>query len=586
MINFDSLSLKALTKEIAPILTEGRVQKVQQPSRNELLLSIRSGGKNHKLYVSIDPKYPHLCFLSDQGEEYRHIEIPQKPPMFCMLLRKHMEGAKIRKVVQPEYERILEIHFDSYNEIGERASFVLSCELMGKHSNIIMYNYENNIIYGCAHNVSPEKSREREISGGMPYVYPPKQNKIDLLKLSESEFYNLASTIPSTMDIWLNEKFYNISLALAGELCKFLDIDIEKNRIISIKKEKILALYQLAAKTLRLENLNPSISEDKKKFSLIGIEPDVKWQNHEFRLRNNNFVYEIIDQYFGFQVHKDKFERLKNSLLSSVKKELKKQKTRYLHHLNTADKEDKAEKYRQYADILMAKLNKIPLGSDFIELEDFFDNNNLIKINLDPLLSPSSNAQKYYKLYNKARNAAKFSEKILNQIKEDLDYLESIEISLKQAESMANLEEIQEELANQSIIKTPKISTKKQKEKMLNIDYYASSDGYKIYIGKNNKQNDYIISKLASLNDLWLHAHNMPGSHVLIKVPPENLEIPENTLFEAAKLAAYFSQGRESSQVPVIYTRRRHIKKPPAAKPGFVTYSNEKTIFVNPDKLK
>ena len=577
MINFDSLSLKALIREIEPILTEGRVQKVQQPSRTELLLSIRSGGKNHKLFLCVDPKYPHVCFLSEQGEEYRHIQIPKKPPMFCMLLRKHMEGAKIKAVRQPANERILEIHFDSYNEIGDRASFVLACELMGKYSNIILYNYENCLIYGSAHSVSSEKSREREISGGMPYVYPPKQNKKDLLELSEQDFYNLASSIPSTMDVWLNQTFYNISMALAQELCSFLQINIEKDKVISTKKEKIYDLYTLTAKTLKVKNIKPSISKDKKKFSPIGIDPKIEWEEI-------TSVNEMIDLYFGYQYYKDKFKRLRSSLLSSLKKELKKQKNKYSHHIHTQDKEDKAEKYRQYADILMANLNNIQPSVQFVELENFYNENHPVKISLDTSLSPSENAQKYYKLYNKAKNAAKFSESVMDEIKGNISYLESIEVSLNQAETMASLEEIQEELTVQEMIKS-KTLEKPKKDKALNIDEYNSSDNYKIFIGKNNKQNDYIISKLSSSNDIWLHAQNIPGSHVLIKVPPEIEEVPEKTIEEAAELAAYFSQGRESSQVPIIYTRRKFIKKPPAAKPGFVIFTHEKTVFVTPNSL-
>ena len=177
MINFDSLSLKALISEIEPILTEGRVQKVQQPSKHELLLTVRALRQTHKLYICVDPKYPHVALLSTEGEKLRDIGIPQKPPMFCMLLRKHMEGAKINAVEQPNFERILEIKFDSYNELGERTPMILSCEFMGKHGNIILYSYETNVIQGCAHSVSHEKSRERELAGGLPYIYPPKQNK-------------------------------------------------------------------------------------------------------------------------------------------------------------------------------------------------------------------------------------------------------------------------------------------------------------------------------------------------------------------------------------------------------------------------
>lgn len=580
MINFDSLTLKAFLNEIKPILVLGRVQKIQQPSKYEILLSIRSGGNNYKLYICVNPKYPHVSLVTEAGSEYREIEIPQKPLMFCMLLRKYMEGTKIREIYQPDYERILEIHFDGYNELGAKEPLILACEFMGKHSNVILYSYKNNVILGSAHVVGAEKSREREVACGMPYMYPPKQKKIDLLKINKEEFFKLVAAIPKSVNIWLNENFHNISLALANEFCKITEINTEKDKIIAINKEKIDNLYQLAIKTLKLENLNPSISVDNKLFSLIGLDPDIKWGK-------KISVNEMIDLYFSHKIYLGKFSELELELLKTVKKELKKQKTKYSRHLEYYEFRDKAEKYRQYADILMANINKTKTGMASIELENFFEENRLIIIPLDPAISPNANIQKYYKLYNKAKNAAKMSENLMIEIQNDINYIESIKISINQAESLSGLKEIKEELISQNILKYRQQqvkSSEKSSKEFSSLTQFTSSDNYKIYLGKNNKQNDYLISKIASPNDIWLHVQNMPGSHVLIKIPPENSEIPEATLHEAANIAAYYSSGRDSSNIPVIYTRRKFLKKPPASKPGYVTYSHEKTLFVNPDK--
>jgi predicted ribosome quality control (RQC) complex YloA/Tae2 family protein len=565
MINFDSLTLKALINEIKPILESGRVQKIQQPSRHEILLGVRAGGKNHKLYICINPKYPHICLLTEEGEKYRDIEIPVKPPMFCMLLRKHMEGAKIKLIRQPEHERIFEIYFDSYNELGERIPLVLACELMGKHSNIVLYNYDNNVILGCAHNVGPEKSRERELSGGLPYIYPQKPQKIDLSKVSESDFCKKAKNVSMPIDSWLNESFFDISLALANELC-------------SVVGESITALYKLTFKTLKLENLNPSISNDKKLFSLVGLLKDVSWQ----RLDSVNAM---VDLYFGYQIYLDRFSRLKKSLLAAAIKELKKEKSRYTEYEKTLEKEDKAEKYRQIADIIMANIHKIPEKAEEVQLENFFEEGNIISIQLDKNLSPSANAQRYYKLYNKAKNAARISKDLINKSKDEIYYLETVIESINQSETVQELKLIQEELAGQNISKEkPDKYQKKAKKEEIQLTQFTSREGFKIYLGKNNRQNDYLISKIASSNDIWLHTQNIPGSHVLIKVPPDMDEVPETTMNEALNLAAYYSQGRESSNVPVIYTRRKFLKKPPGAKPGYVTYSHEKTAFVTPDE--
>jgi len=578
MINFDSLTLKALIAELKPILETGRVQRIQQPSRDEILLGIRAGGKNHKLYVCINPKYAHLSLLTEEGEEYRDIEIPAKPPMFCMLLRKHMEGAKINTINQPDYERIFEIYFDSYNELGERVPLVLACELMGKHSNIVLYNYDTNVILGSAHNVGPEKSREREISGGLPYIYPPKSAKLDLLKLSKSEFYEMAKNIPLPMNQWLNEKFFNISLALANELCNFTGISVEKNKITSIPKENILDLYRIAFDTLSLNKLNPSISSDKKLYSLIGKDKNVGWERIET-------VNSMVDLYFDYHIFLDKFSRLENLLLLAVKKNFKKEKNRYIECERTFVAEEKSEKYRQTADIITANIYKIAQGTEQVELENFFEDNKLIFVKLDPSLSPSANAQKYYKLYNKAKVAGKVCRDFIKKAQEEIDYLESVKESVNQSETIYELKQIQEELISQGILKEKAEKNKKRiKKEEMQLTRFESSDGFKIFLGKNNRQNDYLISKIASSNDIWLHTQNMPGSHVLIKVTPDIPEVPETTMNEAINLAAYYSKGKDSSNVPVIYTKRKFIKKPPGAKPGYVTYSNEKTAIVNPDE--
>lgn len=580
MINFDSLTLKALILELEPILLSGRVQKVHQPSKNELLLNIRSLGKNFKLYICIDPKYPHIAIMSEQGEKYRDIEIPQKPPMFCMLLRKHMEGTKILDLRQPDYERIFEIYFESYNELGAKIPMVLACELMGKYSNFVLYNYETNVILGCGHPVGPEKSREREIAGGLPYIYPPKPKKNDLLNISEDQFLLAASNIKNPINAWLNQNFYHISFALANEVCAYCEISLEKNDIAITSQDKIKKLYKIFIEILNLNNLNPSISRDKKLFSLIGLDSEI------YRNKASS-VNSMVDLYYGYQVFKDKFSRLKTSLSSLISKELKKQLSKIEQHSKKVLDESKAEKYRETADILIANTGKVKLGMDSIELENFYNNNKLEKIQLDPTKNVSANAQKFYKLYNKGKMAAKVSIDIMKEAQSEVEYIESIIMSLNQAESLDELRQIKEELAAQKIIKIAQPKTKgkeKQKKEHLFIKEFESSDGFKIYLGKNNKQNEHIISKIAHSNDIWLHTHNIPGSHVLVKIPGEIREISDNALFEAANIAAYYSQAKDSVKIPVIYTKRKYLKKPPGSKPGYITYSNEKTVFITPDE--
>lgn len=523
MLNFDSLSLKALVAEYQTLFFGGRIGKVQQPSKHELLLTIRSQQANHKLYITVDPKYPHLAAISEEGERLRCIEIPKAPPMFCMLLRKYMEGSKIKEIRQPDFDRIFEIYFESYSEVGEKVPMVLSCEFMGKYSNIVLYNFETNVILGCAHSVSSEKSRERELAGGLPYVYPPKQNKLDINKVPEDEFYGIIKVAPL-------ENFGYMNRALANEL------------LASVPKED---LYKIAKKTVNLENLNPCVSEDMQFYSLVGLDKTVDWQGVDS-------VNAMLDLYFGHHVFQDKFARLKNTVLKIVRKELKQVRKHHADQEKIAHSEEKQGKYRQQADEIMVGLYS---GEAKEGIEE---------------------AQKYYKLYKKAKTAAKHSEELLQKTREELEYLESIEESINQAETLQDLEEIRQELQ-------PGRSQKQAKEKSEPAKF-LSTDGFTIYAGKNNNQNDYLLKK-AHPEDIWLHVQNIPGSHVIIEVPKDGT-IPETTLHDAVYIAAYYSKGRESSNVAVVYTKRKFVKKPAGSKPGFVVYNNEKTLWVNPDQEK
>lgn len=576
MINFDSLTLKAQLEEIAPILEEARIQKVQQPTRKELILALRSQGKSYKFYITINPTYPHAALLSEEGMSLRHIKIPQMPPMFCMLLRKHMEGAKILEVRQPEHERIIEFYFDSYNELGEKISMVLAIELMGKHSNIILYNYDTNVILGCAHNISSEKSRERELAGTLPYIYPPKQDKRNLLDIIKEQFISIAQIIDLPFNIWLNKNLADVSLALANEICEHYDIETKKDNITSIPQEKISKIYDLLIDVLSLDTIKPSISKDGKIFSLISLGKNEKVYYES--------VNEVVDIYFGKHVYNHKLEKLRTSLLAIVKKEIKKISEKEKKLLKDSDSVDKAEKYRITADIIMANLYQIKPGDKKLLTINPY-NNEEIEISIDETISPNDNAQKYYKLYNKAKNAYAFSQKMLNDVKQDLAYYETIIYSLNNVKTIQELEQIKEELIKSGLTKlnkgekSQKVQSKKQKQEKIDLEQ-VDIDGFKVYIGKNNKQNDYIISKLSAHNDIWLHAQEIPGSHILIKLPPEDIQVSDDTIYKAAELAAKYSQAKGSSKIPVIYTRRKFIKKPPAAKPGYVIYKNEKTIIV------
>lgn len=531
MITFDVLTLKAFKEEQEEFLTGARFSKIQQPTRREFIFSLRNLGETRQLYVNINPQFYHLCFMDKANSKKRVLEIPQKPPMFCMLLRKYLESSKIAKVNQPKNERILEFYIETYNEIGEKIYLCLAFEFMGKHSNVILYNYDTNMIVGCAHNVGAEKSREREIFGGLPYVYPPKQNKMDIQDYSgEIEFENLANN------------FHMFSNSFAKSCVGKSLPDLK--RFIS------------------LENISPVISEDYSEYSLFS------------ELLNGNrcaSVNEMIDNYYAHYIALDKFRALqqqyKTIISTKHKKLVKSLKQMEYKLLSDSD----SDKYRLWGDLIMANMYALKDYSSEIEVFDY-ENEKQIKIELDETKTLKDNANHFYKLYNKAKTARLKLSELVEESNVNRLYYEQILYSINSAQNIDDLFELTSEVE----VLNEKIS-KKSDSKISEIMQIDLGSGNRIYIGKNNKQNDYIISKIASDEDLWFHVHNCAGSHVLLK----SNEINDDLILKCARLAKEYSSVKNSSKIGVIYTKRKYIRKPPAAVLGYVTYKNEKEIVLD-----
>lgn len=530
MITFDSLTLKAFIEEQKNFFIGARINKIQQPTRRELIFTLRNTGETRQFYVNITPQNHHLCFSTKENLEKRVIEIPQKPPMFCMLLRKYLGNARIAKINQPNYERILELYIETYSELGDKIFLCLAIELMGKHSNVILYNYDTNMILGCAHNVGTDKSREREIYGGLPYIYPPKQNKMDILNYNGEINYN---------DLYKN--FYWFSKKFAQQC-----YDKPLNKL---------------KKYVELNNVSPCISTDFNEYSLYSelIPENILCTT----------VNSMIDDYYSYHIGQEKFKLLKSHYQSLVNLRLKKvtKSLKQMEHQKLKNIE--ADKYRLWGDLIMANLYNLKDYSPSISVYDY-ENNKQIMIELDELKTLKENANKFYKLYNKSKtSSAKLAELMEESLQKKL-YIERVLYSVDIAEDINDLYDICEEV-------TEKTQPKNSNKSALNPIKLELENETRIYIGKNNKQNDYIISKLADEDDLWFHTKDCAGSHVLLK----SQNITDELILKCAKLAKEYSSAKDSSKIGVIYTRRKYIRKPPKSNLGYVTYKNEKEIIID-----
>jgi len=510
--------MKAFIEENREFFTGARIQKIQQPTRRELLFTLRNNGESKKFYININPQFYHICFL----ETDRHIEIPQKPPMFCMLLRKHLENSKIIRVNQPNYERIFEIYIETFNELGDKIELCLAIELMGKHSNIVLYSADTNIIIGCAHNVGAEKSREREMAGTLPYIYPPKQNKLDIL------------TVNTEMPL---ENFYFFSKAFIKQ-CEGVPFGHLKSFV-------------------RLERLAPVITRDFGEFCLFAelLKDYISCKT----------VNEMIDKYFGHHAEKNAVKSLKSELKAILSKKLQKTQKNIVLMSEQIKKEEKGNTYRKWGDLIMANLYN---GKDFspsITLQDWESGENT-EIPLDKTLSLKENANKFFKRYTKSKKSIEKLSEMLAENEVQSNYLEQTLYAVDVAKTLEELDEIRTEIMPVYQSKKSELPTIMEKE----------ISGHRVYIGRNNKQNDFIVSKIAKDEDYWFHTHNCAGSHVLLKCPNPTEEL----IFECAKLAKEFSSASQTSKVGVIYTQRKNIKKPPKSPLGYVTYKGEEEIIV------
>ncbi|RDU38514.1 hypothetical protein DRW41_02835 [Neobacillus piezotolerans] len=561
-MSFDGLFTGAMAGELAKTLAGGRINKVQQPYKNEIILVIRANGANHRLLLSAHPSYARVQLTSETHEN------PSEPPMFCMLLRKHIEGYILEDVHQSGTDRILIFEIKGRNEIGDVSYKQLIVEIMGKHSNIILVDKSREMILDSIKHVSFAVNTHRAILPGQPYIAPPTQNKLDPFLATEEDVLKAIDFNSGKLDRQLVDAFSGVSPLFAKEVVFESGL---ANRTTLPK-----AFVSMMAK-LREGRIEPAITagQNKEAFYLFPL-LHLKGEPRIFPTLGS-----MLDRYYFGKAERDRVKQQAGDLDRFIANEKEKNEKKIEKLKKTLKDAEKAEEFQRFGELLTANMHAAKKGMKEIEVLNYYDENGAMAvIPLDPQKTPSENAQKYFSKYQKAKNAVLAVKEQIEKAEKEAAYFDGLLQQLDSA-SPSDIEEIREELAEGGYIRQrAKKNGKKQANLKPALDSYTASDGTEILVGKNNKQNDYLTGKLAGRDEIWLHTKDIPGSHVVIR----SKEPFEETLREAAMLAAYFSKARNSGSVPVDYTRVRHVKKPNGSKPGFVIYDNQKTVYVTPDE--
>lgn len=579
----DAICLGAVTNELNTVLTGCRIEKVYQPDRDEIVIQTRGQGGARRLLVSIAAGTPRVHFIETAREN------PAVPPMFCMLLRKHVQGAKIAAVTQPAVERMLSIELDTTDEMGVACKKHLICELMGKHSNVVLCGEDNRII-DAMRRVDGDLSGKRQVLPGLFYRMPPAQDKHDPFAVSGVGLAAAAAQADGeqTLDRFLLNTLLGFSPLLCRELAfratgdtaKPLGMlsDEERNRLAKVYDDFLAYIEEKRWKPFLLTK-----SEDSAVFDFTFL-PVTQYEG----LMNVTQYESFSSLLAAFFEKKGRVERMTRRS-SDLHKAVVNARDRLARKLSAQKKElasaHDREKYKRTGELITANLYQLEKGMNKAKVIDYYNKDcPEVEISLDVRLTPQQNAQKYFKLYTKSKTAEEVLTEQIRQGSIELDYLESVLVQLSEAETERDLAQLREELTLSGVLSAKQTRNKKGRQKPVQAKpfHYRTTDGFDIFAGKNNLQNDLLTLKIAFKSDIWFHTQKIHGSHVILVT--DGREPTEQAMTEAAMIAAYHSKARSSSMVPVDYTQVRQVKKPAGAKPGMVIYHVYQTAYVTPDE--
>ena len=573
----DGAFLRHIKQELEEKLLGARVDKIHQPNREEVLVAFRTREAAYKVLFSARANSARVHFTAIP------LENPKQPPMLCMLLRKKLQGAKLVAIRQPELERLLHFDFDCINELGDHVTLTLTMEIMGRYSNIILTDEEGKIV-DALKRVDAEMSSQRLVLPGLSYHLPPPQNKLCPLATSSQQVVEALNALPKDME--LSKGYLAVLQGVSPIVCRELAHQVGRGRELTVKtmdEEQVFRagfFYQQMRDTVEAVSGKPFMAASPQgkpmDFSFLEI--------HQYGtaavVKEAESFSQLLDEFYR---ERDKQERMRVreqdllKLLSTHSERLSRKINAQRGELEQCAGRDGL---RVAGDLISAQMYQMEKGAESVEIPDFYQEGSpLMRIKLDPALTPSQNAQKYYKEYRKAKTA---EEKLTEQIElagKELEYLESVLDALARAETERDLAEIRAELQEQGYLR--KLRSKKEKPAAVSAPMkFTTSDGFTVLVGRNNRQNDRLTLKTANNNDIWFHTKNIPGSHTVLVT--QGREPTETAMEEAALLAAQHSRAKDSSQVPVDYTQIRYVSKPQGAKPGMVIYVKYKTLYVTP----
>jgi predicted ribosome quality control (RQC) complex YloA/Tae2 family protein len=576
-VPFDGVVTKCIISELKKELIGGRIEKVFQPQHDEIILNVHSLSGSKKLLLCANASNPRIHFINSGRAN------PGKPPMFCMLLRKHLNFGVFKDFMFHDYERMVDIHIETLNEMGDTVQKRLIIEIMGRYSNIILVN-ENNVIIDCIKHVDNEISRVREIMPGRPYLLPPSQDKASPEAIDA--FQLLSSLKDSRMRIekCLLERIKGFSPYLCKMICYSAGIEdnppaqnLTDSEITSLGKE--------------LSHITDTLKDNRFKPYLLFMDGVsdyhcIPFKDH-MRLEYFNSISDALDQYYYVKGVSSGLAQRKAAILKKLNAALKKCERKLFLQQSDIEASSNMDELKLFGELITANIHNIPERAKSVKLLDYYsENERYVVIPIDENLTPQKNAQNYFKKYNKAKSTYMHASENLKITLEEISYLETLIYHAENCESMEELDEMMGELVSSGYIYKDRRKSGNKKGSSENSEsalplHYVSSDGVDIYVGRNNRQNDLLTLKHAAKEDLWLHAQKIPGSHVIIHGKGK---IPDRTIMEAAEIAAFHSKYSQSANVPVDITKVKNVRKPKGFKPGLVLYDDFRTVYVTPRK--